>query len=125
LSLPLAGNLDDTHNNDKEGLKMQKLNRIVLYRTITEVKEGDEFYQLSLSKDMRPGAISNVVDRFHGLAGHLPTLPDKAEPEDLKTFPTTEEAVEFFDKSVQMLEERGFVKYDPLIHGQDRAFESD
>lgn len=103
---------------------MQKIGCTILYRKLSEVNEGDEFFQLTLSKDMRRGNVSYSVDGFHDLTGHLPLPPEKLEPESNETFPALQEAREFFDKSVRILEEAGFVQYDSRIHGQDRAFKS-
>ena len=103
---------------------MQIVNRIVLYHTVTEVKEGDEFYEISLSKDTVSGAVPYVFDRFHCLAGHLPPHPEKLQPEFQKKFTTVQEATEYFDESLRLLVEGGFVQYDPHLHGQERPFNS-
>jgi hypothetical protein len=100
---------------------MEKLRCATLYSKASPVSEGDEFYELTLVKDFETESVRYIVKTFHGLAGSLPPQPEEPKPECQKTFPTLEESTKFFEKLMGLLDERGFVLYNPCVHG-DRDF---
>ena len=101
---------------------MKKVKSVALYPHRRTVKEGDEFFQVNLSESILDGKVAYLVETFHDRAGTLPKLPKQLKPERSKKFESEGAAVQVFEQSIQEIEERGFVLYDPAFHGHDREF---
>jgi len=102
---------------------MKRLKNVALYPHRRAVKEGDEFFQVTLSESSRDGKVAYLVETFHGRAGALPKLPKQLKPACSQEVESEMAAVQAFEGSIQEIEERGFLLYNSAIHGRDREFE--
>lgn len=96
---------------------MKTLRREVFYGVNRGLRTGDKFHQIELKQDAHEKGKPFQVEVFTGVAG---TPPNK--PTAMQSFETRNEADVYFENQVAAAEKRGFLLYDPTIHGPDKPF---